>query len=422
MEQNRIKHFDLPIYSETLDNGLTVNLVPKTNVSNVYATFSTFYGSFYNDFKPIGSDDYYQAPLGVAHFLEHKVFEQENGEEPFAFYTKHGADANASTSYQKTTYLFSGTGHLEENLNYLLDFVQKPYFTDENVEKEKGIIEQEIKMYDDVPYWKLYDRTLHNSFHNHPLKYPIAGTVDTIRKITKEDLYTCYNTFYHPANMFLTIVGNFEPEKLIETIRENQRKKNYEKASKIDIKHYEENDSVVVEYDTVTTDVEIPKVTLAYKINTKDFDINQLRHYLNTFFELKLGVTSELNEELKEKGLITSSIDVDILHTDKHILAVLLFESREYDEVIDRIIETLKDKNVLQKDLNRKKKVMKSACVFRSDSIYSIASKINNNLINYHKVILDEYELIDKLNIEEFNNILNSIDFNNKTITILKKS
>ena len=421
MRIDKIKHFDLPLYSEVLDNGLVVNLVPKLNISNVYATFSTYYGSFHNDFIPIDGNDYYQAPLGVAHFLEHKVFEQESGEDPFAFYTKNGADANANTSHQKTTYLFSGTGNLEKNLKYLLDFVQKPYFTDENVEKEKGIIEQEIKMYDDVPYWKLYDSTLNNAFHVHPLKYPIAGTVETINKITKDDLYTCYNTFYHPSNMFLTIVGNFDPEKVIKTIRSNQKKKKYEKAKEIILKSYDEPDTVVVENATVQFDVEIPKVTLSYKININNYDINELRYYLNTYFELKLGVTSEINEKLKEEGLITSSIDIDIMSADKHLLVVLLFESKEYEKVIEMIEEELQSHNILEKDLNRKKKVMKSSCVFRSDSIYSIASKINSNMINYRRVILDEYELIDKLNIKEFNDILDTLNFENKVITVLKK-
>ena len=421
MRIDKIKHFDLPLYSEVLDNGLVVNLVPKLNISNVYATFSTYYGSFHNDFIPIDGNDYYQAPLGVAHFLEHKVFEQENGEDPFAFYTKNGADANANTSHQKTTYLFSGTGNLEKNLKYLLDFVQKPYFTDENVEKEKGIIEQEIKMYDDVPYWKLYDSTLNNAFHVHPLKYPIAGTVETINKITKDDLYTCYNTFYHPSNMFLTIVGNFDPEKVIKIIRSNQKKKKYEKAKEILLKSYDEPDTVVVENATVPFDVEIPKVTLSYKININNYDINELRYYLNTYFELKLGVTSEINEKLKEEGLITSSIDIDIMSADKHLLVVLLFESKEYEKVIEMIEEELQSHNILEKDLNRKKKVMKSSCVFRSDSIYSIASKINSNMINYRRVILDEYELIDKLNIKEFNDILDTLNFENKVITVLKK-
>lgn len=422
MKKDNIKHFDLSIYSEVLDNGMRINLIPVLNKSNVYCTFSSLYGSYYNDFKPLNSNEYYHAPLGVAHFLEHKVFEQASGEEPFSFYTKRGADCNASTSHQKTTYLFSGTGCVEENLNYLLDFVQNPYFTDENVEKEKGIIEQEIKMYDDVPFWKLYNRTLNNCFHCHPLKYPIAGTVETIKKITKEDLYTCYSTFYHPSNMFLTLVGNFEPKKIIKVIRENQNKKNYSKTSKIDVKSYDEPDIVCVKEDIVKFDVEIPKITLAYKIYAEKYDINILRYYLNTFFELKLGATSELNEELRDKNLITGSIDIDILNTDKHILVVLLFESKEYQKVLDMIRKTLEDKSVIESDLNRKKKVMKSASIFRSDNIYSIANKVNSNIVNYNKVILDEYQLIDRLNIDEFNAILNDLSFENQAITVLKKS
>ena len=139
---------------------------------------------------------------------------------------------------------------------------------------------------------------------------------------------------------------------------------------------------------------------MSYKINIGKYDIHELRYYLNTYFELKMGVTSELNEKLKEEGLITSSIDIDIMNADKHLLVVLLFESKEYEKVIKMIEEELSVSNVFEKDLNRKKKVMKSSCVFRSDSIYSVASKINSNMINYRRVILDEYELIDKLNIK----------------------
>ena len=227
MEIINLKEVGEKVYHETLDNGLNVYAIRKKDFSLCTAHFITKFGGLDLEFVPINEDKMTKFPAGIAHFLEHKLFEQESGEDPFAFYTKNGADANANTSHQKTTYLFSGTGNLEKNLKYLLDFVQKPYFTDENVEKEKGIIEQEIKMYDDVPYWKLYDSTLNNAFHVHPLKYPIAGTVETINKITKDDLYTCYNTFYHPSNMFLTIVGNFDPEKVIKTIRSNQKKKKY---------------------------------------------------------------------------------------------------------------------------------------------------------------------------------------------------
>lgn len=421
MKKSRIKYYDLDLYSEVLDNGMQINVVPKENVSNVYTTFSTHYGSFHNDFIPLGENKLFTAPLGVAHFLEHKVFEQENGEEPFAFYTNHGADANASTSYLKTTYLFSGTGFIEENIEYLLDFVQKPYFTDENVEKEKGIIEQEIKMYDDIPYWRLYETILNNTFVNHPLKYPIAGTVDTIRKITKNDLYKCYNTFYHPSNMFFTVVGNVDPKKVISVIRKNQKKKDYKNADKIIVKEYEEPNNIVKEYEEIGFDIKIPKASIAYKININNLDINILKNYLNIFLALKFGATSELNENLKSEKLISSSIDYELINTSEHILAILSFESIEYKKVIDIIEKEMLDKNISELDLNRKKKVFKSSCIFRSDSIYSISSKINSNIINYGEILLDEYKLIDTLNIEEYNDIFNGLNFDNKATVVIKK-
>lgn len=420
MIKNKLVHYDLDIYTEILENGLLVNIVPKNSVSNVYATFSTFYGSFNNDFIPINSKEYYSAPLGVAHFLEHKVFEQENGEDPFAFYTRHGADANASTSYQKTTYLFSGTGFVKENIRYLLDFVQSPYFTDENVEKEKGIIEQEIKMYDDIPYWRLYEKVIENSFVNHPLKYPIAGTVDTIRKITKEDLYTCYNTFYHPSNMFLTIVGNVNPKEIMKVIKKNQKGKDYSKQNKIIVRQYDEPDEVDKGYEEIKFDIKITKTVISFKINSLDIDMNKLKNYLNIFFSLKFGNTSELNEKLKADKLISGEIDIEIISTDKHILVLLTFESNEYEKILEYINNEITIINIEEKDLNRKKKIFKSSCIYRSDSIYSIASKINNNLINYSEVVFDEYELIDLLNIKEFNDIIKKLNFNNRAIVVIK--
>ena len=239
MKKTKLKQFDLDLYSETLDNGLLINVIPKENINNIYVTFSTKYGSIHDEFIPIDGTDYYKVPMGVAHFLEHKVFEQEDGIDPFTIFSSNGADSNANTSNYKTTYLFSGPSNFEENLCFLLDFVQQPYFTDKNVEKEKGIIEQELKMLNDKPYWKLYESTLSNAFINHPIKYPVGGTVETIWKITKEDLYRCYNSFYNPANMFITISGNVSPKDTINIIKNNQSKKKFDKFKEITIKTYD---------------------------------------------------------------------------------------------------------------------------------------------------------------------------------------
>ncbi len=420
MKKSHLQHFDLDLYQETLPNGLTIHVIPKAG-NNIYTNFITKYGSFDNEFIPYQKKRYYKAPMGVAHFLEHKVFEQKDGEDPFTFYTRNGADSNASTSYIRTCYLFSGPNHFEENLTYLLDFVQTPYFTEENVEKEKGIIEQEIKMYEDIPYWKLYERTLYNSFHKHPLKYPIAGTVESISKITKKDLYTCYDTFYHPSNMFLTVVGNVDPSKVMEVVANNQKQKQYKERGEVIRKKIEEPDTVFQEKELVAADIEIPKASVAYKIPVKKYDINRMKVYLDLYFSLRLGPTSLLSERLKKENVITGGIGIDIMEAESHLLCVISIESKKPEYVLEQIDGELKKKEITEEELNRKKKTMKSACIYQSDSVYSLASHINGQLLKFGKIILDEYEWIDSFQIEECQQILKSINFDHKATVILEK-
>ena len=229
MKKTNLKHLNLDLYEEKLDNGLTIYVIPKQNFNNIYVTFSTKFGSNEIEFIPNNKKEYVKVPLGIAHFLEHKLFEQKDNIDPFTFYNERGSDCNANTNQYKTTYLFSGPNFFSENLNYLLDYVQEPYFTDENVEKEKGIIEQEIKMYLDDPDTVIYEKTLENCFSNHPMKNSIIGTIKSVRSITKEELYTCYNTFYHPSNMFIVVTGNVDPIETIKIIKKNQSKKKFDK-------------------------------------------------------------------------------------------------------------------------------------------------------------------------------------------------
>ena len=420
--KSKIKNVDLDLYSYKFDNGLRLFVVPFKNSNNIYATFSTKYGSSINKFKPVNKNKYLTIPAGVAHFLEHKIFEQKDNVDPFTFYTNNGADANANTSNYKTTYLFAGPDKLKENLNYLIDFVQDPYFTDENVLKEKGIIEQEIKMYDDMPFWKLYDTTLNNIFVNHPLKNPIAGKVSDIKMITKEILYDCYYTFYNPANMFITVTGNVNPEEVYDVVLNNQKHKSFNKFHKISIKNEIEPDNVSSEREIINFDVKIPKFSLAYKINIKDYDINHFNLCFNTILDCKLGSTSLLSDELFKQGLITESIEYDTILTDSHIVYIIMGESYEPEKVIKMIRDTLKDLSITSEELERKKKVLKSVVQFRSDNIYAMNSKINNNIIKFNKVILNDYELIDNLNIDEFKRISKDINLSNSTEVIIKNT
>src|SRR5690625_2327834 len=184
------------------------------------------YGSTDRTFTPIQQENEITVPDGVAHFLEHKLFEKED-RDVFADFLRQGASPNAYTSFTKTAYLFSATKMIEENVRTLLDFVQDPYFSEASVEKEKGIIAQEIKMYDDQPDWQAFMGTIKNMFKNNPVNIDIAGTVSSIDTITKDDLYTCYRTFYHPSNMVLFVVGNFDHDSLMERIKQNQANKDF---------------------------------------------------------------------------------------------------------------------------------------------------------------------------------------------------
>ena len=294
MKKTNIDKLKLELYQEKLDNGLEVYIIPKKNCNNIYVTFSTKYGSNIDEFVPIKSKKMKKYPLGIAHFLEHKMFEMEDGTDPFELYSNNGADANANTSNYKTTYLFSGPQYFKENLNYLLDYVQKPYFTDKNVEKEKGIIIQEIKMYQDDPYTVLYEKALYNSFIKHPIKMPVIGDIENVKSITKEDLYECYNTFYNPGNMFVVITGNVDPIETINLIKQNQENKHFEKEEEIKLKTYEEPDKVDKKSEIIKMDINLAKLALSYKINYKKMNnlLNLINHnlmkkhpYLNYMYE-----------------------------------------------------------------------------------------------------------------------------------------
>ena len=196
-------------------SGLKIYIYPKAQNNSSYAVFGTRYGSIDNCFQVSDEPAPHRVPNGIAHYLEHKLFESKEGD-AFARYAKTGASANAYTSFDMTCYLFSCTENVYDSLKILLDFVQSPYFTEQTVQKEQGIIGQEIRMYDDDPQWRVMFNLLGALYHTHPVKIDIAGTVESIAKITPQLLYQCYNTFYNLHNMVLCIVGNVEPKRVLE--------------------------------------------------------------------------------------------------------------------------------------------------------------------------------------------------------------
>lgn len=423
MNKIELQHLDTTIYHEKLPNGLDVFVVPNHNGNNIYATYSTKLGSVYNEFVPLGKKEFIRVPDGIAHFLEHKVFEQEEGQTPFEFFTNHGASANANTSNYKTTYLFQTTKDVLENLRYLLHYVESPYFTDENVEKEKGIIEQELMMYADDPYWKLFETTVFNSFHEHPMKYPIGGTVESIQKITKETLYECYHTFYHPQNMFLVVTGDVDPDEIISLVEEEERKRDLEKREPVKIKLVDEPNTVSKKKEVLQMDITIPKVSVAYKINFKELkNISErdFKKYLSICLGLKFGESSLFVEELKEKNLITESFGIDSIYTDRHVLILISAETKKTNEVIEQIDEAMHHLLCTEEELERVKKVLLSNNIYMTDNIYSLNNKIMTDMIDEGKVMDNVVGEIKHLNQEELENLIKQLDFSNKTVTIIE--
>lgn len=273
MKPLHYEHVDELLYTKKLANGLTVFLLPKTHVHKTFAIFMTNYGSMDNTFIPLHGQEPIRVPDGIAHFLEHKLFEKKD-RDVFADFAKLGASANAYTSFTKTAYLFTTTENVNENVRTLIDFVQEPYFSDASVEKEKGIITQEILMYQDQPDWVSYMQTIKNMYHELPIHIDIAGTVTSIQEITKEDLYTCYETFYHPHNMVLFIIGNFAVEELSALIEENQAQKQFSAQHEIKRFYPEEPSAVVTREKVMHMPVELPKVNVGIKARANFADRN----------------------------------------------------------------------------------------------------------------------------------------------------
>lgn len=301
------------IYYEKLENGLDVYVLPKKGFNKTYATFTTKYGSIENNFIPLGGKEAIEVPDGIAHFLEHKMFEDEEGD-VFQDFSKQGAQANAFTSFTRTAYLFSSTTNVEKNLDTLLNFVQHPYFTEESVEKEKGIIGQEITMYDDNPDWRVYFGIIENMYEHHPVKIDIAGTIESISKITKDLLYTCYNTFYHPSNMLLFIVGPVNPEKIMTQVRDNQAKKEFKAAEDIQRFFEAEPEEVARKKNVIEMSVQTPKCLVGFKEiqpTRQGQELLERELALNIILDLMLGQGSNNYQELYNEGLIDETFSFD---------------------------------------------------------------------------------------------------------------
>lgn len=345
MEKITFDQLQEELYHEKFPNGLNVYILPKKGFNKTFATFTTKYGSIDNTFVPLGKDEYVNVPDGIAHFLEHKLFEKEDGD-VFQQFSRQGASANAFTSFTRTAYLFSSTSDVEKNLTTLIDFVQDPYFSEKTVEKEKGIIGQEITMYDDNPDWRLYFGLIQNLYQNHPVKIDIAGTIESISHITKDWLYECYNTFYHPSNMLLFIVGPVDPKQIMNQVRENQAKKEYKAMPEIKRKFETEPVQAAEKKQVLVMNVQTSKCLVGIKalhVDQTGADLLKNELTMNVLLDLLFGKSSENYNLLYNKGLIDETFSFDYTQEQGFGFAMIGGDTGEPDKLADNLKEMLMD-------------------------------------------------------------------------------
>ncbi|MEK4369271.1 pitrilysin family protein [Paenibacillus sp. FSL K6-1122] len=360
MESIRYEHLQETLYYEVMDNGLHVYILPKPGFQKTYATFATKYGSVDNHFQVEGQEEV-KVPDGIAHFLEHKMFEEPTGD-IFATFASHGASANAFTSFDQTVYLFSATEYVNENIQTLVNFVQNPYFTDQNVEKEKGIIGQEIDMYADNPDWRVYFGLIEAMYQKHPVHIDIAGTVESIRTITKEMLYECYNTFYHPSNMLLFVVGGVDPQEVIDMVRSNQEQKDYKPQGSIQRFFEPEPEQVGEARREAKLAVSLPKCLFGFKETDVGLTGEQLlRRDMTTqlMMDLLFGSSTRLFQKLYDEDLISDSFGHEYNSSPQYAFSAIGGDTKDPDQLLARIreeVDAIVEKGFDSTDFERARK------------------------------------------------------------------
>ncbi len=418
MKQIQINNFKEKVYYEKLDNNMQIFLVPMENKKTFSASIYVDYGSYDISFKK--DNKIYNTPEGIAHFLEHKLFEREDN--PFTFYAKSGTDVNAYTTQDATSYYFFGNNEFYDNLKYLLNWIKTINIDEKSVEKEKGIILEEARMYLDKPDRVLVEKINENTFSSHPYKNKVIGTLDSIKNITKEDIILCYNSFYRPDNLFLVVSGSFDETKAIEIIKEELKdyKNPNEKIEKIE---YEEKDEVSKEYEELYMTTSIPKLAISYKINKEVFkdlklDKYYLDYYMYMYNSLSLSKTSEVMEELFNESLY-SYTNSYIYDTDKHYIITFLADTNKPKELAEKILEITKNPKLLEEDFKRKIKTWIASEIKISDDPRALSDSISSDILEYKEFKNNKIEDLKSLKFATLLQIKQKLNFENKAVVII---
>ena len=419
MKKIKLENTNEVLYYDKLDNGLEVYMLPNNNVNKFYLTLNTRFGSINTKFKYDNKE--YDMPKGIAHYLEHLSFNMENGS-VFDHYSKIGSSINAFTTYDITSYNVTSNNRFKENLEYLLEYVYTPYFTKELFQSEKGVIEEEVKMYKDDPGMTIVNGTLNNVFVNDERKYLVGGTVKDVKSIKLEDVITCYNAYYNPKNMFLIITGNFNPNEALAITSEQMNKLNINNNFNVKDIYPKEPEKVNKKEEIIKMNVDKPKVSIGIKIPKNNFknlklDNYLLKIYISSILDINFGNTSLLLEEL-QRGSIVDDLDYTVIESNDYFI-VLILSSTYYPEYFkDKIIEKFNSLNIEDSDLKRVAKVNISNYILLFDSVVAVNNYIMDEVMDNNEVNTGFMNIMRNLNIDTCKKILTKL--NNYDYTICK--
>lgn len=399
IENNKIKE---KLYIEKLENGLTIIVMPK-KTRKKYIVWSANFGSIDNKFYSQGESDLTIVPDGIAHYLEHKLFEQENGKNSLDVLTSIGVEANAYTTNDHTAYLYECTDNFDEALEEFMNYVQHPYFTDENVEKERGIIEQEIMMYDDYPEWAVYMNAMKAMYKNNEINIDVAGTKETIAKIDKEKLYKIYNSFYYPNNMVIVVAGDFNTNEILEKIKSKVVLKSKEDVKRV---YNEEPKEIVKKYVEKEMNISMPILLIGYKDNNLEENKVRKNIAIEILSTILFSKSTDFFKNLYESGKVTTNpvINYEFSKTFSHLL--IQVQTNFIEEVmkaIDMQIENVKKNGITDEDFYRAQKSVYGNYVKDYNDVSNIATIIvsdyfkNINSFDY----FEEFKSINKLYVEK---------------------
>lgn len=396
--------------------GLDIYIWKMEDYSTTHALFGTKYGSINTKFRTKEQPDFITVPNGIAHYLEHKLFENEDCD-VFSLYAKTGASANAYTSFDKTCYLFSCTDNVYESLEILLSFVQNPYFTEETVQKEQGIIGQEIRMYDDNAGWRVFFNMLQGMYHNHPVKIDIAGTVESIAQINADLLYKCYYTFYNLNNMVLSIAGNVDEDKVLEMCDKLLKQGG---NPELETAFEDEPETVCKEETVQKLEISMPMFNIGFKAKPEK-GLDALRAEIETNFVLSLlaDESSDFYKKLYDEGLINSSFSSEVFSGDGYCCSIFGGESRNPRLVRDKLIEEIercKKEGFDETRFNNIKKAYYGALIRDLNDAEAIAT----NMINAGMEKLSAFDAIETVAAVTFADMAKRLDkqFDTKNVTI----